>query len=104
MAGGLLSGALVNLDVEGNEQQQVTGEDQVAVKCGQLGTITVTNMGQGLEVLVCVVGVSGEVDKAQVQDKLDDLETGDPLLPPDADTTGTQKVVPVHDTCTTSSR
>lgn len=33
----------------------------------------------------------------KVNDKLDDLETGDPLLPPDADPTGTLEVVPVHD-------
>lgn len=39
---------------------------------------------------------SGKVDKAQVQDKLDDLETSDPLLPPHSDASGGQKVVPVH--------
>jgi hypothetical protein len=33
----------------------------------------------------------------QVDDELDNLEDGDPLLPPDADTTGTLEVVPVHD-------
>lgn len=32
----------------------------------------------------------------QVNDKLDDLQTGDPFLPPDTNTTGTLEIVPVH--------
>ena len=33
----------------------------------------------------------------KVNDKLDNLQTSDPLLPPDTDTTGTLEIVPVHD-------
>jgi len=33
----------------------------------------------------------------KVNDELDDLETGDPLLPPDADAASALEVVPVHD-------
>lgn len=33
----------------------------------------------------------------EIDDELNDLETGDPLLPPDTDTAGTLEVVPVHD-------
>lgn len=33
----------------------------------------------------------------EVNDKLDDLEAGDPLLPRDANPTGALEVVPVHD-------
>ncbi len=33
----------------------------------------------------------------EIDDELDDLETGDPLLPPDLDATGALEVVPVHD-------
>lgn len=33
----------------------------------------------------------------EVDNKLDNLETSNPLLPPDANTTGALKVVPVHD-------
>jgi hypothetical protein len=33
----------------------------------------------------------------KVDDELDNLETGDPLLPPDANATSTLEVVPVHD-------
>jgi hypothetical protein len=36
-------------------------------------------------------------ERTKIDDKLDDLQTGDPLLPPDPDTTGTLEVVPVHD-------
>jgi hypothetical protein len=35
--------------------------------------------------------------QTEVNDELSDLKTGDPLLPPDADTTGRLEVVPVHD-------
>lgn len=33
----------------------------------------------------------------EINDELDNLQHGDVLLPPDADTTGTLEVVPVHD-------
>ena len=33
----------------------------------------------------------------EVDDELSDLETGDPLFPPDADTPSALKVVPIHD-------
>ena len=33
----------------------------------------------------------------KVNDKLNDLQTSDPLLPPDTDATGALEVVPVHD-------
>jgi len=32
----------------------------------------------------------------EINHELNDLKTGDPLLPPDADPTGTLEVVPVH--------
>ena len=47
------------------------------------------------------VGVGSEVDESEVDDELDDLEPGDPLLPPNAHATGTLEVVPVHDTMNT---
>ena len=33
----------------------------------------------------------------EINDELDDLETSDPLLPPDADAARALEVVPVHD-------
>jgi hypothetical protein len=40
-------------------------------------------------------GGRGKLTK--INDELDDLETGYPLLPPDADATRALEVVPVHD-------
>lgn len=93
----LVARSSVDLDVEGNKQNQVRGQDEVAVCSSQLGTITVTHVWQVWEVLPSVVGVGGKVNEDQVQHKLDDLESGDPLLPPHLDATRTQEVVPVHD-------
>ena len=36
-------------------------------------------------------------EHTEINDELDDLETGDPLLPPDADAARALEVVPVHD-------
>ena len=41
--------------------------------------------------------VSSEINEAQVQYKLNDLETRDPLFPPDSDASGSQEIIPVHD-------
>jgi len=38
-----------------------------------------------------------KVDEAEVDDELDDLDSCDPFLPPDADSTRSLEVVPVHD-------
>lgn len=88
---------LVHLDVEGNEQEQVTSQDQVAVGSSQFGTVTVTNVWQRWEVSEGIVGVSSKVNKHQVDQELNDLESGDPFLPPHSDTSSTQEVVEVHD-------
>jgi hypothetical protein len=42
-----------------------------------------------------VAGGIGGLTK--INNKLDDLKTGDPFLPPDADSARTLEVVPVHD-------
>lgn len=54
-------------------------------------------MRQGWKISVGIVGVGGKVDKDQVDKELDNLESSDPFFPPHSDTSGTQKVVPVHD-------
>lgn len=40
---------------------------------------------------------NNDVRRTEINNELDDLETGDPLLPPDADSTRALEVVPVHD-------
>ena len=42
------------------------------------------------------MGMVREV-RTKINDELDDLKTGDPLLPPNANTTRTLEVIPVHD-------
>jgi hypothetical protein len=41
--------------------------------------------------------VSCKVDKDEIDDELDDLDSCDPFFPPDADATGRLEVIPVHD-------
>jgi len=43
------------------------------------------------------VGVGSEINEAEIDHKLGDLKPGNPLLPPDLDTTSRLEVVPVHD-------
>lgn len=40
--------------------------------------------------------MNGDLSLTQVNDELDDLETSNPLLPPDLDATSALEVVPVH--------
>lgn len=63
-----------------------------------MGTVTVTEMRQdAVEVDVCVVGVGTSVDEGDVDQELDDLESCDPLFPPDPDAAGGEEVVEVHE-------
>lgn len=94
---GLLLLLLVGVDVKRNEQDQVGGQDQIAVGSSILSAVTATLVGQdGGKVFVSVEGVGGKVHKDHVNHKLQDLETGDPLLPPHLDAAGAQVEVPVH--------
>ena len=44
-----------------------------------------------------MVTAVSQLVRTKIDDELDNLETSDPLLPPDADATSTLEVVPVHD-------
>ena len=88
----------VDRDVEGDEQEQVGGDDDVTVEGCLLGSVTVAQVGEdAVEVDVGVVGVGAGVDEADVDQELDDLEAGDPLFPPDLDAAGGEEVVEVHE-------
>lgn len=93
----LLLGLLVGGGVEGEEQKEVGAENGHTSKGGKLLTGADTHVGHVGEVSEGEVGVRGEVDEAEVDDKLDDLHDGDVLLPPDTDATCGLEVVPVHD-------
>ena len=93
----LLNGLLVGRDVESDEQNEVAGQDAHAGESSELLTGADAGGGEPGEVAGGEVGVGSEVDKAQVDDELGDLQDGDVFLPPDADATGGLEVVPVHD-------
>lgn len=97
LAGSLLAALLVGGKVEGDEEHQVRRQDTHARESGKLLAGAAASVGHVGEVSRGEVGVRGKVDEAEVDDELDDLETGDPLLPPDADAAGRLEVVPVHD-------
>lgn len=105
---------LVGGEVERDEQNQVRAEDNDTSKGSKLLTSALAGIGHPGEVGRGEVGVRCEVDKSyaplvvvqtgcgskqptEINDELDDLETSNPLLPPDADATGALEVVPVHD-------
>ena len=93
----LLDGLLVGGDVESNEEDEVAGQDAHASERSELLAGADAGAWEPGEVAGGEVGVGGEVDEAEVDDELGDLEDGDVLLPPDADATRGLEVVPVHD-------
>jgi hypothetical protein len=90
-------GLLVSGNVESNEQNQVAGQDAHAGERSELLAGADAGAREPGEVAGGEVGVRGEVDEAEVDDELGNLEDGDVLLPPDADATRGLEVVPVHD-------
>ena len=87
---------LVRRDVESNEQNQVTRQDAHASEGGKLLASADTSRRQPWEVARREVGVRGEVDEAEIDDELDDLQHRDVFLPPDTDAARGLEVVPVH--------
>lgn len=90
----------VNVNVEGDEQNEVRRQDGATRVCCEHCTGTVTTDWQGSDPQVEVVEddllVGSEINETEVQNELDDLETSNPFLPPNADTSCSQEVVPVH--------
>lgn len=93
---GSLGLGVVGKAVEVDEEQEVTGEETAAKESSTLGTGALANVGEVGPVGVGKVGVGAEVDESEVEDELDDLEGGQVLLPPDADTGSRAHVVVVH--------
>ena len=91
-----LSLLLVGGEVEGDEEDKVGADGDDTRESSKLLARALASVGHPGEVGRGEVGVRGEVDEAEINDELDDLEAGNPLLPPDTDTTGALEVVPVH--------
>jgi hypothetical protein len=96
-AGRGLSLLLVGGEVEGDEEDEVRADGDDTRESSKLLARALASVGHPLEVGRGEVGVRGEVDESEIDDELDDLETGNPLLPPNTDTTSALEVVPVHD-------
>lgn len=96
-AGRGLSLLLVGGKVEGDEENEVRADGDDTGESSKLLARALASIGHPLEVGRGKVGVRGEVDESEINDELDDLETGNPLLPPNTDTTSALEVVPVHD-------
>ena len=93
----LLDRFFVGADVEADEQHQITRQYPHARESGEFLSSARPGRGQPGEVARGEVGVGGEVDEAEVDDELGDLQHGDVFFPPDADAAGGLEVVPVHD-------
>lgn len=93
----LLSVLLIGSDIERDEKEEVRAEDTHASERSELLTSALAGVWHVWEVGAGEVGVRGEVDEAEIDNELDDLKAGDPLLPPDADAARGLEVVPVHD-------
>ena len=109
-----LGGLVVGGNVEGDEENEVGADDTNTGHGSEFLTGALAHVRQPGEVGGGEVGVGGEVDEAwrlsvlvlllkyalrpltDVNDELENLQHGDVLLPPDAHTTGTLEVVPVH--------
>lgn len=83
--------------VEADEEEKVTAQDSHAGECGKLLAGTSAVVRHPGEVGGSEVGVGAEVDEAEVDDELSDLEDRNVLFPPDADAACGLEVVPVHD-------
>lgn len=97
LASSRLASLLVRGKVERDEEDQVRRENGHAGKGSKLLASAPASVGHPRPVGRGEVRVRGKVDEAEVNDELDNLEPGNPLLPPDANTAGALEVVPVHD-------
>ena len=83
--------------VKADKQQQITAQDTHARKRSKFLARAFPGIGHPRKIGVREVGVGGEVDEAEIDDELQDLQAGDVLFPPDLDAAGGLEVVPVHD-------
>jgi len=97
LVGSTLSREFIGREVEADEQKEVAAQDTTTSKGSELLASTSARIGHPRPVGRGEVSVRSEVDEAEVNNKLDDLKTRDPLLPPNTDTTSGLEIVPIHD-------
>ena len=87
---------LIGREVEADEQQQVAAQYTHTRKGGEFLPSAFPSRGKRREVGAAEVCVGGEVDEAEIDDELNNLEDCDPFFPPYANASGGLEVVPVH--------
>jgi len=83
--------------IERDEQKKVRAQYSHSSKGCEFFTGTFAHVWYPREVGRREIRVGGKVDEAEVDNKLDNLEHRDILLPPDSDTASRLEVIPVHD-------
>ena len=86
----------VRRKVKADKEQQVAAQDPHPRKCCEFFASAFPNVGHPGKIGAREIAVGGEVDKAEIDDELQDLQAGDVLFPPDLDAAGRLEVIPVH--------
>ena len=110
-----LASPLVGRKVEADEEEEVAAENAAASDGSELLAGAPASVGHPRKVGGSEVGVGRKVDEScgtdkqpdyapsrsgprtKINDELQDLEAGDPLLPPNTDAARRLEVVPIHD-------
>ena len=87
---------LISGEIEADEQQQIAAQYTHTRKRCEFFTGAFPSCGERREVGTAEVCVGGEVDEAEINDKLHDLEDCDPFFPPYPNAAGGLEVVPIH--------
>ena len=87
---------LIGREIETDKQQQIAAQYTHTRKRREFFPGAFSSRWKGREVGAAEVCVGGEVNEAEIDDELNDLEDCDPFFPPYANTSGSLEVVPVH--------
>lgn len=112
--GGPLSILLVSGNVEGDEEQEVGADNAHTSESCKFLPGTFASVWHPIKISRGEIGVRCKIDEdwetnilakskytqgrglTKINNELNDLQAGDPFLPPDANSSGTLEVVPVH--------
>ena len=87
---------LVGREIKTDEQQQIAAQYTHTRKGREFLPGAFSSCWERREVGAAEVCVGGEVNEAEIDDELNDLEDCDPFFPPYANASGSLEVVPVH--------
>lgn len=87
----------VGSKIEGDEEEEVGADDGNTGEGREFLSRALPGIGEPGPVGGGEVSPGCEVDETEINDELEDLKAGNPLLPPNADATRALEVIPVHD-------